>query len=75
MCISQNINGKLRRDNDIVTKADKGRTVVIFNRNTYTNKVHEFIKNNRFNKLNNNPTSTFVEQLKNSTLQAAQEVF
>jgi hypothetical protein len=37
------IRTKLAQNNLIITKADKGKTIVIINKNTYTQKVEDFL--------------------------------
>jgi hypothetical protein len=53
--ILKNINNKLRKEDAMITKADKGKTCVIIYNNDYTNKVQNFLDNNNFQKLTDKP--------------------
>jgi ribosomal protein L37AE/L43A len=44
--ILKDINNKLRKEDAMITKADKGKTCVIIYNNDYTNKVQNFLDNN-----------------------------
>jgi hypothetical protein len=50
------IRSKLKQNNLIVTKADKGNTLVIMQQNDYHQKVDEFITQNQFVKIEDNYT-------------------
>ena len=43
----------------ITTKADKGRTVVILDKDAYQQKVKTFVKENHFTKMYNDPTDVY----------------
>jgi galactitol-specific phosphotransferase system IIB component len=49
--ILKNINYKLVKENAMVVKADKGKMCVIIYTNDYTEKVHNFLNNNNFQKV------------------------
>ena len=53
-----------RRDTAIL-KADKGRGVVIMNRNKYTEKCLQILNTNQFVKLNSDPTKTTERKVHN----------
>jgi hypothetical protein len=52
----RNIRNKLKQNNLIVTKADKGNTLVIIQQDDYHQKVDEFITQNQFVKIDDNHT-------------------
>jgi hypothetical protein len=47
----------------VSTKADKGKTIVIMNKDMYTQKVEEFLTNNNFRQLQNDPTDKYQKQV------------
>jgi hypothetical protein len=55
---------KLKKYNLIVTRADKGRTVVIMEQAQYDNKVTESMQGNRIRVTKNDPTTTFQSKIK-----------
>jgi hypothetical protein len=57
------IRNKLQQHNLIITKADKGKTIVIINKNTLIQKTEEFLKDNHFTQLQKDPTEKFQKQL------------
>lgn len=57
---------KIKADELIVTKADKGNTTVIMHKNDYINKTLEFIQVNNITQLNKDPTIAYQRQLKNA---------
>ena len=57
------IKDKLTSNNAVITKADKGNTIVILDTQVYNNKVLEFIDNNNIRTLNSDPTNEYVKQL------------
>ena len=62
-----NIKNKIKENQLIVTKADKGKTLVILTLEEYKLKVNNFIHNNQFIKIDKNPTQQYqraVEQYK-----------
>jgi len=46
--ILKNINNKLRKEDAMITKVNKGKTCVIIYNNDYASKVHNFLDNNYF---------------------------
>jgi len=55
--ILKNLRDKLTKESAIITRADKGKTVVIINTTDYENKVHTFLTDN-FQTLATDPTNT-----------------
>jgi hypothetical protein len=53
----KNLKQKINQNQLIVTKADKGNTLVILHRDDYNNKIEEFITKNNFTKLPHDITS------------------
>lgn len=60
-----NIKQKLIDNQAIVTKADKGNTIVILNQQDYYNKSIDFIKNNNIKEIKKDPTKSYVKQINN----------
>ena len=60
------IRNKVEEHNAIVTKADKGNTLVIISREVYQQKVYDFIHNNNIKPIDVDPTSKFVKSLNNA---------
>jgi hypothetical protein len=50
---------KNKKNNLTVTRADKGRTIVILHKNGYEAKIGDFISNNEFTETNIDPTKQF----------------
>jgi hypothetical protein len=61
------INETLAKEHAILTKADKGKTIVIIYTKDYKDKVNHFLKNNNFHTIPKNPTNCFQKQI-NKTL-------
>ena len=57
--MTKELNKKLTIENATITRAGKGKTVVIINSNEYSEKVHSFLNANNFNILTKNPTEKF----------------
>ena len=51
----QNVKRKLKNNNIIHVKADKGNGLVLINKNEYINKTLEFIKENNFTEIKKKP--------------------
>ena len=68
------IKQKIDTENLIISKADKGNTVVIMNRETYDNKVEEFLKNDIFSILPRDPTPKFQQEVK-SLVNSCESIF
>lgn len=56
---------KLDSNDAIISKADKGNSVVIY-RNIYHEKIMKFIGNNNFNSIKGDLTKGFQKELRNS---------
>ena len=67
------IKQKLITNNAMITKADKGNSIIIIYQRDYHDKVHKFIKDNNFTTLINDPTKTFQKELRN-TVNRCQEL-
>jgi hypothetical protein len=48
----------------MITKADKGNSIVVIYQDAYQDKVLRFIKDNNFTNLNSNPTKTFQKEIR-----------
>jgi len=68
------IKRKMSSNNAIVLKADKGNTVVITYLDDCHLKVHEFISNNQFSELNNELTSIFQKEIRNTINDCVQTI-
>ena len=53
-------------NNALITKADKGHTLVIIHNDTYTQKVHKFISDNNIEIIKFDPTDSYVRSLNNT---------
>jgi len=53
--IVNNLKKKLLTGNAMLAQADKGRTTVIIYKETYTNKIHNFLTENNIQPLHKNP--------------------
>jgi hypothetical protein len=58
------IKEKLKQHNAILTKADKGQSIIIIYNDDYNNKVQDFITNNNFQLASRDPTNTFQKDIK-----------
>ena len=59
----KNIKKKLKLNNAIITKADKGNTVVVMNQSSHQEKVYKFIENNNIKKVQHDPTEKYNEEI------------
>ena len=66
------IRRKTKNENVIITKADKGNTVVILDRKVYVDKVNEFIVNNKIKQIIKDPTQSFSKLINKQIRQARQ---
>ena len=64
MQIIRNIKTSMSEANLVMTKADKGNSVVILNRDDYVSKCDAFLNNNDFEVMTKDPTTKFQNQLK-----------
>lgn len=69
-----NIKNKLKQDNLVLTKADKGNTIVILPRNDYNNKISDILQNDIFQQLPADPTVTFQKEAK-STIENCKSIY
>jgi hypothetical protein len=60
----QNLQGKLEENNLMITKADKGNTLIIISKEDYHKKIWYFITQNKFIKIHNNYTNTQQKDIK-----------
>jgi hypothetical protein len=58
------IQRKLKEHDAMITRADKGNTVVILTTLQYETKLHNFIQNNDFHTQTTDPTKTFQTQVR-----------
>jgi hypothetical protein len=58
------LHEKLEQNNLIVTKADKGRTLIIIQKDVYNQKINDFITQNKFTKVPNNYTKKQQKAIK-----------
>jgi hypothetical protein len=62
--IIKGVRNKLNQYDALVTKADKGQSIIIIKRAEYNDKVQEFLSNNNFQTTHKNPTNTFQRETK-----------
>jgi hypothetical protein len=67
--LMRNIRNKLAKNELIITKADKGKTIVILTMENYTQKVNNFIQENQFVLINNDPTKNYQKAIKHTMTQ------
>ena len=72
--ILKQLKTKLNDNNALVMKADKGNTIVIIDKDEYTLKVNEFIKNNNITMVQIDPTADFVKVLNSKINQCTHPV-
>jgi predicted transcriptional regulator len=59
----RNIRNKLAENELIITKADKGKTIVMLTMEDYTQKVNNFIEVNQIVLINNDPTKNYQKAI------------
>ena len=64
--IIRTIKNKLKSNKALITKADKGNTIVITYQQDYHNKIKDFIENNNLITVNSDPTKTFQKKIRNT---------
>jgi hypothetical protein len=64
--IIHTIKNKLQSNKALITKADKGNTVVITYQQDYHNKIKDLIENNNLITVNSDPTKTFQKKIRNT---------
>jgi hypothetical protein len=62
------LNQKLATENAIITQADKGKTIVIINKEEYSQKIYIFLTTNNFNTLTRDPADRY-QKLITKTMQ------
>jgi hypothetical protein len=63
-----NIKNKICKNKLIVTKADKGKTLVILTEEKYKHKIINFIQHNQFIMINKDPTQQYQKIIKQTLL-------
>jgi hypothetical protein len=63
MYIAKQIRNRLIQHNLTVAKADKGKTILIIDKNSYRHKVTEFLQDNHYIKLQKGPTDLYHKQM------------
>lgn len=61
--ILKKIKTKIDENSLIITKADKGNTLVIMNQTDYNKKVLDFINKNKIDKLTKDPTTSYTKEI------------
>jgi hypothetical protein len=64
-----NIKIKIQKNKLIITKADKGKTLVILTQEEYEHKISNFILDNKFIKSDKNPTQQCQKSIKHALKQ------
>jgi hypothetical protein len=64
--ILKEIKQKITNNNLIITRADKGRTVVITEYDEYKAKILDFINDNNYTEINTDPTKSYHRTIKNT---------
>jgi hypothetical protein len=57
------IHIKLTQNNPIITKEDKGETIVIMKKYIYTQEVENFLKETHFTQIPTDPTDKYQKQI------------
>jgi hypothetical protein len=65
--VIKQIRTKLIQNILIITKADKGKTIVIMNKETYTRKVCDFLRDNQIIEIHKDPTEKYQKQVQEYT--------
>ena len=58
------IQSKLRNNNAMITRADKGNSLVILPTQMYESKVHDFLQANQFQTISTDPTKSYQTQIR-----------
>jgi hypothetical protein len=61
--VMKQLNEKLRLNNLSVIPTDKGKTMVILDKNTLDDKVRQFLTQNQFSRLHTHPTDKYKKHL------------
>ncbi len=70
----KNINTKLLDNNALITKADKGNTLVIMKTDDYNSKINDYIENNNIIELHEDPTNKYHKTI-NKKINNCSELF
>lgn len=62
--VLKKLTHKIKQNNLIITKADKGNCLVVLNKQDYITKVETFLNDNNFKLLTKNPQNTFIARTK-----------
>lgn len=73
LSLIDSIAEKLKENDAILTKADKGNSIVIIKKNDYQHKVSTFLEKGKFKLLTKDPTETFTKTT-NSTISKCKSV-
>ena len=68
--IIQSIQRKLKEHDSMVTRTDKGNTIVMIPTHQYENKLQDFIQNNDFHTKGTDTTKTFQTQIRTTIQQS-----
>ena len=60
--ILRGIRGKLLQNNSLITRADKGQTLIIITKDAYDSKIYDFLCSNDFVKISKDPTNLFTRE-------------
>ena len=63
--ITDQMKEKLKDNNAIITKADKGNSIVIMSREAYDEKISDFVRNKNFTCTTKDLTTKFQRELRN----------
>jgi len=60
----KNIREKLEKNNSLITRADKGQTIIVVKIDDYNSKIHDFLQHNSFKMMSGDPTNIFTRETK-----------
>jgi hypothetical protein len=60
--IAKQIRSKLLQHNLTIARVDKGKTIIIIDRDSYRQKVIDFLNENNYEKLHKDPTDLYYKQ-------------
>jgi hypothetical protein len=66
----KSIQTKLQEKNAMITRANKGNSIVILPTHHYENKIEKFLSDNNFHTVTADPTNTFRTQVRNTVNQS-----
>jgi hypothetical protein len=69
MKLTKSIQNEIYNNKLIITKADKGKTLIILNEEEYKQKVGNFIHKNQFTRINKDPTQQYQKIIKQTLIQ------